>query len=254
MIVPVSTAPSCRPMIVTTGIRLLRSACATTARGRDTPRARAASTYSSRSSSIRVARVIRARIAASAAPSVTAGSTRCAERARARHRQPAELDREHDRQQRARARSSASRCRRATASSRPDRSRRPRKSAPMMPSGSAMHDRHDHRGRRELRRSGPAAARSPGAPACRSGTTCRDRRCTRPAEVPPVLHRAAAGRGRASSRSSARSAAGADSPSIASAGSPGTRWISRNTSVATPSSTGNRERDAAQDVAQQADR
>ena len=39
-------------------------------------------------------------------------------------------------------------------------------------------------------------------------------------------------------RSSARSAGGADSPSIASAGSPGTRWISAKTSVATPSSTG----------------
>ena len=52
MIVPVSTAPNCRPMIVTTGIRLLRKAWRTTARVCDSPRARAASTYSSRSSSI----------------------------------------------------------------------------------------------------------------------------------------------------------------------------------------------------------
>ena len=78
MIVPVSTAPNCSPMIVTIGIRLLRNACRTIARVRDTPRARAATTYSSRSSSITLARVIRARIAASAAPSVTAGSTRWA--------------------------------------------------------------------------------------------------------------------------------------------------------------------------------
>jgi hypothetical protein len=44
MIVPVSTDPSCSPMIVTTGMRLLRSAWPTTARVALRPRARAAST------------------------------------------------------------------------------------------------------------------------------------------------------------------------------------------------------------------
>jgi len=56
---------------------VLHSRCST-ARRRDAPRALAARTYNSRSSSITLARVIRASTAASGAPSVIAGSTRFA--------------------------------------------------------------------------------------------------------------------------------------------------------------------------------
>ena len=55
---PVSTAPNWRPMSVTTGIRLFRNACRRTARLWEAPRARAACTYGSRSSSSNEARVL----------------------------------------------------------------------------------------------------------------------------------------------------------------------------------------------------
>ena len=179
---------------------------------------------------------MRARIAASAAPSETAGSTRCAERAAARHRQPAKLDREDDRQQRARARNSESRCRPAPASSPRDRRRCPA--------------RRRRRCRAGSQRGSPRASRPPRArasPACARGfavvtgwpvrkdvprspctTPRRNRRyCSRSGRSRPSL-----------ARSSATSCGDAASPSIACAGSPGMRWMSENTSVATPSSTG----------------
>ena len=75
---PVSTAPNCSAMIVSSGTMLLRSACEAIAPVAETPRARAARTYNSFNSSSRLARVIRARIAASARPSEIAGRTRFA--------------------------------------------------------------------------------------------------------------------------------------------------------------------------------
>ena len=62
--------------------------------------------------------------------------------------------------------------------------------------------------------------------------------CDQPTQEAAVLRRAAVDRDRAWCAARQIAAGGADSPSIASAGSPGTRWISANTSVATPSSTG----------------
>ena len=62
-----------------------------------------------------------------------------------------------------------------------------------------------------------------------------------PRTIPPRKARycTSSGRSRPSDwRSFATSSGGALSPSMACAGSPGTRWISENTSVATPSSTG----------------
>ena len=84
----------------------------------------------------------------------------------------------------------------------------------------------------------PAPARgSSSSPAARCGTTRRDRRVTARRRNAPYCSSS----GRSSPR--LRPQLGdvlrrCASPSIACAGSPGTRWISENTSVATPSSTG----------------
>ena len=143
---------------------------------RDTPRARAASTYSSRNSSRTLARVIRASIAASGAPSVIAGSTRlrraCRDPrpetspARPKTRSPA-ADR---------ARNSASRCRPARASSRRDRRACPARTAAIMPSGMANDQRDEHRRQRELEGRRHALGDRRGDRLIRSAATCRDRR------------------------------------------------------------------------------
>ncbi len=74
-------------------------------------------------------------------------------------------------------------------------------------------------------------------PVCPCGATCRDRRA--PARRGRRRTAPASGRSRPSCRRScATSASEATSPRIARAGSPGMKWISAKTSVATPSSTG----------------
>ena len=220
MTAPVSTAPNCRPRSVTTGIRLFRKACRMTARAREAPRARAACTYCSRSSSSSVARVMRARIAASAAPSEIAGRTRCARRAAARNRQPSELDGKDDRQQRPQPEVRNRDRRSAPASSRAWSIDVPRHTAAAMPSGMENADRDEHRRRRQLERrrqplddrgrspAGSSEATSPGRP-----------RSTPPRKLP---YCSSSGRSRPRRlRSSSTSSCDAVSPSIACAGSPG---------------------------------
>ena len=179
---------------------------------------------------------MRARIAASAAPSVTAGSTRCAS-AGARHRQPAELHREHDRQQRAQ----------------PEVRHRD------------AGERERHRGLIDRAPAIQRARRCRAAPRSRSATTIAatascggrpsrwpisraDRRAVakrraeiaahEPGQEVAVLRQQRLIETELARAGPRRRRRGADSPSIACAGSPGTRWISANTSVATPSSTG----------------
>ena len=131
---------------------------------------------------------MRARIAASGAPSVIAGSTRCASVAAARHRQPAERRPRTRSRAAARARNSASRCRPARASSRRDRSRVPARTAATMPSGMAIDDRDDHRRDAPARGSPACARRSPRSPAGSSGATCPDRRTAARFRNADVLH------------------------------------------------------------------
>ncbi len=222
MIVPVSTAPSCRPMIVTTGIRLLRSAWAMTARSaRDATRARRQHVQLAQfvdQTGPRHARQHRGERGAQrdGRQHEVGRRSRCPTRATIRaarqRRSPAAGP----------ARSSASQYRRATPSSPPGRSLVPEIARRCTPSGSAIDQRHGHRGQRELRRAAEPLADFARAPACCSETRCRDRPA-RGGRGTPVLREERACPARACDADSSRSAAGADSPSIAWAGSPGTR-------------------------------
>ena len=106
-----------------------------------------------------------------------------------------------------------------------------------MPSGSAMSTRDDHRRERQL-----GGRRHALENLLRHRLIVPQRRAEVAAHQPAAgttrTARAAADRGRAAARSCATSSGDAPSPSIACAGSPGMRWISEKTSVATPSRTG----------------
>ena len=114
--------------------------------------------------------------------------------------------------------------------------------------GCANEHRDEHRRERQLDRRRQPRAGSAAATGCSCATTCRDRRARRP----PGTRRTATSSGRSSPSACAqlRDVLGdAPSPSIACAGSPGTRWMSANTSVATPSRTGIGQQQAANEVA-----
>ena len=134
---PVSTAPNWRPTIVTTGIRLLRKACAMTARhARDAARPRGLHVWLAQLFEQRRPRHPREHRGERESQRQRR-QHEMLDAAAARHRQPAELHGEDDRQQRARARSSESTSRPAPPSSRRDR--RPCRATPRRrcPSGSA---------------------------------------------------------------------------------------------------------------------
>ena len=100
MTAPVSTAPNCSPSRVTMGIKLLRNAWRRIARRHEAPRARAACTYCSRSSSSSVARRHSRQDGRQRRAKRDSRQHEVRPRAATRHRQPAELHREDQRQQR----------------------------------------------------------------------------------------------------------------------------------------------------------
>ena len=180
---------------------------------------------------------MRARIAASAAPSDTAGSTRWRPRAAPRDRQPLQLHRKDDRQQGAepevRYRDAGQRQPPSTRSRPPCRATRPpahpaecatpiantiAAAASSTVAGCALPDRCGDRLAGAQRRAQVAARQA--AEECR---VLFEQRPVEP-QLGPQRRR--------------RRPADAVSPSIACAGSPGIKWMSEKTSVATPSSTG----------------
>ncbi len=236
MIVPVRTAPNCRPMIVTTGIRLLRSAWRTTVAGpREAARARG--------DNVQLAQLVDEARARHARQN---RRERRAERDRRQHQvaprpgaadgQPAERDAEQHREQRTqpeiRHRHAGQRKRhgglidRAPAEQRREHAERHRKE-----------DRQAHRGDGELRRVPQALANLAARPACSSGTTCPGRR----ARDPPGSARTARGAARRDPGAPAdrrRQLSMRTRPASPAPGRPARDGSSRKTSVATPSSTG----------------
>ena len=237
MTAPVSTAPNCRPASVTIGIRLFRNACR-----EHGPRSRHAA----------------------CARRLHVGLAQFFEQAGARHARQDRGQRSTERDRRQHQVLEVRRARKREASQAPRRRRWPgavraRSSASTLPParGSSPYGRRlcrarqrrrfraesRRRGRRAWRRAasskvaGRRSTNLRGNRLCPCAATCRDRRA--PARQGRRHTAPTSGRSRPSCwRSCATSVSGAASPSIACAGSPGMRWISEKTSVATPRSTG----------------